>query len=311
MNIQDKMGDKPVILSPMAGYSDKPYRRICRDEGSAASITEFVSSEAIIRNVKRCFEMLEYGESERPVIFQIFGYNPDSVLEAAKRIEVFRPDGIDLNMGCSVKKVAGKGAGSALLKEPQKVKKIIGSLVKNLSVPVSGKIRLGWDKHSMNYMEIAKILEGEGAWAIFVHGRTKTMSYSAPAMWDEIGEIKNAVSIPVFGNGDVTSLSEAHSKMEQYNLDGILIGRAAMGNPWIFSGRKLRDLTLEQRLPLILRHMDYIVDFYGEDHGITLFRKHIVKYLKYLPDAADYKNRIMQTKLADEVRLILTEKITR
>ncbi|MES0490821.1 MAG: tRNA dihydrouridine synthase DusB [Leptospirales bacterium] len=309
MNLYDQMGTKPVILSPMAGYSDMPYRSICRDEGSAASITEFVSSEAIIRDVQRSFEMLRYGETERPIIFQIFGYNPESILNAAKKIEKYRPDGIDLNMGCSVKKVAGKGAGSGLLKEPQKVKAIIRSLVKNLSVPVSGKIRLGWDKQSMNYIEIARILEGEGAWAVYVHGRTKTMNYSSPAMWDEIGEIKNAVSIPVFGNGDVSSLAEAHQKMETYKVDGILIGRAAMGNPWIFSGRDIRELSLEQRLPLILRHMDYIVDFYGEDHGITLFRKHIVKYLKYLPESAQYKNKIMKTRLAEEVKLILTEKL--
>lgn len=292
-SLAQKIGPRAVILSPMSGYSDLPYRLICRELGSNASITEFVSSEAILRKAGRSFDMLKFDPSERPVIFQIFGHKVESIIEAAKMIAELGPDGIDLNMGCSVKKVAGKGAGAALLKEPAKVKKIIRALVKETGLPISGKIRLGWDWQSINHIEIGKIIEGEGAWGVFVHGRTKSMAYTGKADWDKIGELKNALSIPVYGNGDVTSRAEAHEKIDHYGLDGVLIGRAAMGNPWIFSGRPLKEISYQERLPVILRHLDLICDFYGETGGVILFRKHVVKYLKFLTDAAELKRTLM------------------
>ena len=292
-SLAEKIGERAVILSPMSGYSDLPYRLICRELGSAASISEFVSSEAILRRAGRSFEMLRFDPAERPVIFQIFGHKEESIIEAAKMIQELGPDGIDLNMGCSVRKVAGKGAGAALLKEPRKVQKIIRALVKEIGLPISAKIRLGWDWQSINHIEIGKILEGEGAWGVFVHGRTKSMAYTGEADWDKIGELKQALSIKVYGNGDITSRAGALEKIDHYGLDGVLIGRAAMGNPWIFSGRPLREITYAERLPVILRHLDLICDFYGEEGGVILFRKHVVKYLKYLFDAAELKRELM------------------
>lgn len=289
-----KLPEQAVILSPMAGYSDMPYRKICRKMGSAASITEFVSAEAIRRDISRSFQILEFEESERPVIFQIFGEKPESILEAAQRVCELNPDGIDINMGCSVKKIASKGSGAALLKEPKKVGKIISLLTKHLSVPVSAKIRLGWSDNERNYLEVCKVLEGEGAWAVFVHGRTKAQAYTGRADWEAIGEAARSVNIPVFGNGDLTSIEEAREKMERYNLAGALIGRAAMGNPWIFSGRQRGEFTYSERLPVILEHLELMVEFYGPLHGTILFRKHLGKYLKGLAQVNALKNELLR-----------------
>ena len=299
--------DQSVVLSPMAGYSDLPYRILCRRQGSAASITEFVSSEAVVRNIPRSRQMLEFNDDERPIIFQIFGHKVDSIIETAVQLEKLKPDGIDINMGCSVKKISSKGAGSALLKDPQKVKEIFQGLKNNLTVPYSGKIRLGWDQQNKNYLEIGKIIEEEGAWAVFIHGRTKTMGYQDAAIWDDIGELNNALSIPVFGNGDVGSMSEAEAKMKTYGVNGVLIGRAAIGNPWIFSGRSIESMSLEDRLPVIKEHITSMADFYGEKLGVLLFRKHLVKYLKYVPDILSTKNECLKLETVAEVIQTLTQ----
>jgi len=304
-NSKQLIPDNSIILSPMAGYSDLPYRLICKRQGSAASITEFVSSEAVVRGIPRSQQMLKYNEEERPIIFQIFGHNVDSIVETAIQLEKLNPDGIDINMGCSVKKISQKGAGAALLKDPKKVRDIFRGLRNNISIPYSGKIRLGWDQQSKNYLEIGKIVEEEGGWGIFIHGRTKTMGYQDASSWDEIGELKNALQIPVFGNGDVKTKEEAFTKMRTYGVNGVLIGRAAIGNPWVFSGTPIESLTLIDRLPLIKEHMHSMVEFYGEQLGVLLFRKHLVKYLKSLPDILTVKSECLQQNTLSDVIKVL------
>lgn len=282
-----------VILSPMAGFSDKPYRLICREYGSAMSYTEFVSVEGLLHGNDRTQQMLEFDHSESPMTFQIFGSDEDKIVEAALKIEQLGPDIIDLNMGCSVAKVAGRGAGAALLKEPAKIGRIMSRLEKELSVPVTGKIRLGWDEDSLNYLEVARVLEDSGASLIAVHGRTKAQAYQGQANWDAIAEIKQAVNIPVIGNGDVKTAADIE-RMKQYTgCDAVMIARAAIGNPWIFQGKDIDDVTLAEKAGLIYRHLELMLDFYGEDRGLILFRKHVVKYIRGLSHIAKVKSQLI------------------
>lgn len=294
------LGEHPLILSPMAGYSDSPYRKICREQGSAASITEFVSTDALERDSAKSISMFRFAESERPIIFQIFGNNPDTILRACEKILPLQPDALDLNMGCSVKKIAHKGSGAGLLLEPQKAQTIVSCMVKETALPVSTKIRLGWDKQNMNYLDIGKRMEDAGAWAVFVHGRTKAQAYQGQASWDEIAELKTKLSIAVFGNGDITSKKMALQYLRQYGLDGILVGRAAIGNPWLFSGRDRNELTYQERLPLILQHLNLMKDFYKE-HAVVLFRKHLAKYLKGINNSSAFKDKILRLENFSQV----------
>lgn len=219
-----------ISLAPMAGYSDMPFRRICRRFGSALSYTEFVSTDAMVRENVRTLQMLRFAEDERPVIFQIFGYDVDTIVEAALRLEVLRPDGIDLNLGCSVPKVAHKGSGAALLQNPEKIGVIIEAMVKRLRVPVSAKMRIGWSDFGQA-VDIARRIEDAGASMLAVHGRTADQRYTGRADWSVIGAIREAVKIPLLGNGDIESRADAEERMRRYGVDGILIGRAAHGNP--------------------------------------------------------------------------------
>lgn len=294
-------------MSPMAGYSDSPFRQIVRESGSSFTFTEFVSSEAIVRNSTKTFKMLQFKQEERPIIFQVFGSDPEVIEKASLRIEELKPDAIDLNMGCSVKKVAHKGSGAGLLKKPLLVKKIIRKMKRSLLVPVTAKIRLGWDHSSLNYLEIARILEGEGVSCIFVHGRTKSMGYSGKADWDKIAEIKNIVQIPVFGNGDILSFPEALKKIEGYGVNGVLIGRAAQGNPWIFLGQDRDKLNYNERYSLIRKHFDLLIHFYGHYKGIRLFRKHFVQYVKGLKGASSFRNKMLSLENYDEVIHLLED----
>ncbi|MCB1191691.1 MAG: tRNA dihydrouridine synthase DusB [Leptospiraceae bacterium] len=300
VTIKDK-----IILSPMAGISDSPYRQICREMGSGLSFTEFVSTDAISHNSKKSIDMFRYQEMERPIIFQIFGNKIDVITEAAKIIAELKPDIIDLNMGCSVSKVAHKGSGAGLLKNLPYAGKIIESLRKAVDVPVTAKIRIGWDLNSLNYKETVKVLQESGVCAISVHGRTKSMAYSGVANWNVIAEIKSMASVPIFGNGDIQSHEEAIQKMKETNVDGVLIGRAAIGNPWIFSNVKREGLDFSEIKRIILRHLDLMVNFYGEKFGIILFRKHVAKYLKGFYGVSELKNNLMQvTTYEDFVRTI-------
>ena len=282
--LAEKISQRAVVLSPMAGFSDSPYRALCRQLGSAFSITEFVSTDMIFRGSPKAIRLFRYDEIERPIVFQVFGNNPLVILQACKKLLPLKPDGFDLNMGCSVRNISHKGSGAGLMREPQKVKEIISSMVKELGLPISAKIRLGWNHDSLNYLEICKIIEGEGAWSVTIHGRTKSMGYKGNADWSPIGEIKNKVSIKVFGNGDVKSYHEAKEKIKTYNLDGVYVGRNAIGNPWIFAGRSIKDMSLAERYDVIVSHLQQFCKFYADDgyNPVVLFRKHLVKYLRYL-----------------------------
>ncbi|MCB9079762.1 MAG: tRNA dihydrouridine synthase DusB [Anaerolineaceae bacterium] len=282
-----------VILSPMAGFSDKPYRLICREYGSAMSYTEFVSVHAILHGNDRTAQMLAFDESERPMTFQIFGSDETIIEQAARQIEQLGPDIIDINMGCSVPKVSGKGAGAALLKDPPKIGRIFKRLTKALSVPVTGKIRLGWDEFSLNYLEVAKMLEDNGAALIAVHGRTKTQAYNGAANWDAIAEIKQAVSVPVIGNGDVACVADIQRLRRHTGCDAVMIARAAIGNPWIFQGKDIDQVTLAEKARLIARHLNLMLDFYGEERGLILFRKHVVKYVRGLKHSTAVKAKLV------------------
>jgi len=301
----NKLGEKPVAIAPMDGYTDKPFRRICRELGSAFSFTEFAAADAICRNIGKVDKILDYDESERPVIFQIFGHEIDTLVEAAVIAEAKKPDAIDVNMGCSVKKICQRGAGVGLMQEPEKVKKLFQALKKKVKVPVSAKIRLGWSDSEKNYLEIGKILEGEGAWTVFIHGRTRTMAYKGEASWADIARLKETLQIPVFGNGDVGDLAEAHEKMRRYGVDGVLIGRKAMGNPWAFSGKKFEEITYEERVEVMLRHLALNIEFYGTEQGVLLLRKQITRYLKGIPASSHIKPLLITEKNPEVIREIL------
>jgi tRNA-dihydrouridine synthase B len=269
-----------LILSPMAGFSDLPFRSICREYGSAMSYTEFVSAEAMSYDNPKTRRFFDFEPFERPMVFQLFDSDVDRLVTQCQRAEALGPDTIDINMGCSVSSVSGRGAGAGLLRTPHKIAQIFNRLSKTLSVPVTGKIRLGWDDSSRNYLEVAHILEDNGASAIAIHGRTKQQAYKGEADWAPIGEVKAAVKIPVIGNGDVKCVADIDRLKAQTGCDAVMIGRAAIGNPWIFQRKDRDQVTFAEKAKLIRRHLAAMLDYYGAPHGLILFRKHVVKYIK-------------------------------
>ena len=278
-----------VLLSPMDGYSDLPFRLICRELGSAMSYTEFVNVDEL-RSRKltvKAWTKLRYHPSERPMTFQIYGHDEDALVTTAARLQDLppgrAPDIIDLNMGCYVKSIAERGAGSGMLCQPDKIARVFTRLSQRLRVPVTGKIRLGWDEHSRNYLQVARLLEDCGASLIAVHGRTKAQAYKGAADWDAIGEVKQAVRVPVIGNGDVRTVADIGRIRAHTGCDGVMIGRAAIGNPWIFAGLDRDQVQLADKIKLMRRHLALNLDFYGQQTGLLLFRKHSAKYLLGLP----------------------------
>ena len=297
----------PAILAPMAGYSDLPFRSLCREFGSAISYTEFVAVESILHGNRKSLDLLAYDPAERPVTFQIFGNDVELIRRAARQIEALKPDIIDVNMGCSAKTVARRGAGAGLMRTPQKIAEIFSVLTGELTVPVTGKIRLGWDDNSLNYLEIARILEDNGASAIAVHARTKMQAYHGAANWDAIAEIKQAVSIPVIGNGDVVSVADIGRLQTHTGCDAVMIGRAAVGNPWIFAGKKLDEVTMADRIEVIHRHLQKMIGFYGPDRGLILFRKHVVKYTRGLYGGAQVRAKMVRCTDVNEFLALVDE----
>ena len=278
-----RVGDVPVygdaILAPMDGFSDWPFRSLCSALGSAMSYTEFVRAEAITHAFENMRPRFAFEEGERPVVFQIYGDEPDEILKAALRIQELSPDIIDVNMGCPSKTVANRGAGVGLMRTPLKVASIFRKLSASLNVPVTGKIRLGWED-LRNYTLIARIVEENGGAALAVHGRTKEQGYRGEADWDAIAEVKAAVKIPVIGNGDVKSAADI-DRMKQYTgCEAVMIGRAAVGNPWIFSCLDRAQVTPEMVYQMVHQHLERSISFYGPQKGLILFRKHAMQYLK-------------------------------
>jgi nifR3 family TIM-barrel protein len=285
----------------MAGYSDHPYRSICREMGAALVYTEFVSAQGVLHANPRTFELLAFSLHERPIVFQIFGHESDAMTKAALELEKHGADAIDINMGCPVSRIAKRGSGAGLLREPHRVADIVSALTGQLSVPVTAKIRLGWDQQSRNHVEIAHILEDNGIALIAVHGRTRDATYKTPADWDAIAQVKQAVDIPVLGNGDVRSVSDLDRMVAHTGCDGVMIGRGAIGNPWLFARREPSAVSLQERITLVTDHLQRTVDFYGETRGVLVFRKHLVQYIRGQPGAAKMRSVLLQCSTKVEV----------
>lgn len=306
-----------VVLAPMAGISNTSYRKIIKEMGAGLIFAEMVSDKAIAYDNKKTLDLLKMDESERPIAQQIFGSDVESFVVAAKRIEeVMHPDIIDINMGCPVPKIALRSqAGSALLKDPKKIYEIVSNVVASVSVPVTVKIRSGWDANSINAVEVAKEIERAGASAITVHGRTRAQGYSGFSDWNIIKQVKESVSIPVIGNGDVTSCFKAREMLEQTGCDAVMIGRGVLGNPWLIkeTAEYLEDGTLpkevlpEEKISMLKRHFELLLNDSGEKLALLEIRTHALWYIKGLPGSASIKNEICKTKTADEIFKILGE----
>jgi nifR3 family TIM-barrel protein len=280
------LGDLPVqgdlILAPMDGYSDIPFRTLCRRFGSSMSYTGFVNAIALVQGDEQAWQELDFLPEERPVVFQIFDQSEDNLLDAALRIQELQPDAIDINMGCSSRKVSSRGAGAGLLRDPEKIARIMHRLADALEVPVTAKIRLGWDQDSLNYLEVAHAVENNGGSLIAVHARTRDQAYLGEADWDKIAEIKSAVTIPVLGNGDVQTPEDIERLKITTGCDGVMIGRGAIGNPWIFQRVAATTPLLDERIQVMREHLDHMISYHGERLGIIRFRKHLKRYLEPL-----------------------------
>jgi tRNA-dihydrouridine synthase B len=295
-----------TILAPMDGYSDWPFRSLCRELGSAMSYTEFVKVEKILSRSKEPAKRLFFKEVERPMTFQIYGEDPDLILKAALKIQELNPDIIDLNMGCPAKTIADRGAGVGMMPSPLRIARTFRKLVKHLRVPVTGKIRLGWDKKK-NYKLIARIVEEEGGSLIAVHGRTKEQRYSGDADWDAIAEVKSLVKIPVIGSGDVKTVADIDRMKLHTDVDAVMIGRGAIANPWIFARVDRDQVTPQMMQNLIHKHLARCVEFYGDEDGSRLFRKYAVQYLLMHTLTREERKEILKPRPSGEFALMLEQ----
>ena len=306
-----------VVLAPMAGICDNAYRTIVKEMGAGLICAEMVSDKAIYYNSKKTIDMLYMSEEERPISQQIFGSDIDSFVYAAKYIEKnMKPDIIDINMGCPVPKVALRAqAGSALLKNPEKVYEIVKAVVETVNVPVTVKIRSGWDSNNINAVQIAKLIEKAGASAITIHARTRAQGYSGQADWSIIKQVKENVNIPVIGNGDIKTCYDAKRMIEETNCDAVMIGRGCIGNPWLIketveyleNNKVITKPTSLDRINMILEHLDRLIKTKSEKQALLEIRTHIGYYLKTVPNSSELKNNIFKTKDINELKKLLEE----
>ena len=305
-----------IVLAPMAGISNSAYRKICKEMGCGLIYAEMVSDKAITFNNKKTIDMLYMEEFERPLAQQIFGSDKESFVEAAKYIyENMKPDIIDINMGCPVPKVAVRAqAGSALLKNPEKIYEIVSSVVKAVDVPVTVKIRSGWDSKHINAVEVAKIIEKAGASAICVHPRTRSQGYSGKADWNIIKQVKDAVTIPVIGNGDIKTPEDAKRMLDETNCDAVMIGRGVLGNPWLIKntvnfldGKNIIEPSLVERIDMCLKHLNLLLSLKGEKIACLEIRNHIGWYFKGIKGANELKNKVYQTSNIHDIIFLLNE----
>jgi nifR3 family TIM-barrel protein len=298
---QFSIGSLPIygdlILSPMDGYSAWPFRSLCRELGSAISYTEFVNVRDILARPGYVLPKMKFRDEERPVAIQIYGEDPDQFLEAALEVQnELHPDFIDINMGCPAKGIANRGAGVGLMRTPLIIARIFRKLTAALEIPVTGKIRLGWDDDCLTYKLVARIIQEEGGQLLAVHGRTKIQAYGGVANWDAIAEVVESVSIPVIGNGDILQVADIQRMVDHTSCSGVMIGRAAIQNPWIFSRLTREQVSVQQVKETMLVHLDRNLAFYGPERGLRLFRKYAAQYLT--PYRLDKKTR--QTLLTRE-----------
>lgn len=314
-NIQ--LPDFPLLLAPMEDVSDPPFRAVCKDNGADLMYTEFISSEGLIRDAIKSRKKLDIFDYERPVGIQIFGGDEESLALAARIVDVTNPDLLDINFGCPVKKVALKGAGAGVLKDIDLMVRLTSAVVKATSLPVTVKTRLGWDDNTRNIEEVAERLQDVGIKALAIHGRTRTQMYKGSADWTLIGKVKNnpRIHIPVFGNGDIDSPEKALEYKNRYGVDGIMIGRAAIGYPWIFNeikhfvrtGEHAPPPTLQERIEVCSKHLHKSVDWKGPVVGILEMRRHYANYLKGLPGIKEFRQRLVVLNTIEEIDAVLNE----
>lgn len=306
-----------IVLAPMAGICNSAFRRIIKEMGCGLIEAEMVSDKAITYGSKKTLEMLYMTEMERPISQQIFGSDKESFVIAAKYIyQEMKPDIIDINMGCPVPKVAVRAqAGSALLKNPEKIYEIVSAVVKCVPIPITVKIRSGWDNDSINAVEVAKVIEKAGASAITVHPRTRAQGYSGNADWNIIKEVKKNVSIPVIGNGDITSCYDAKRMLDETGCDAVMIGRGVLGNPWLIkecidyieNGVEPQKITLEQKIQMMKKHMEYLLEIKPEKVALLEMRSHASWYLKGVPGVSIYKTKMNTIKEVSQFYELLEE----
>lgn len=305
----------PLALAPMAGITDLPFRLICRRLGCGMTVSEMVSAKGLLYKNVKTTEMLRIDDGERPTAIQLFGSVPEELAEAARMVEASGADMIDFNMGCPVPKIVNNGEGSALMKQPQLAHDILAAMVKAVKIPVTVKFRAGWDDSNRNAVEIAKAVEAAGVSAVAVHGRTRQQFYEGKADWGIIAEVKQAVKVPVFGNGDIFTVEDGLRMLAETGVDGLMIGRGADGNPWLF--RELAAVlrgeerpaapSLQERLAQAAEHLDMLIDYKGEHISVKEMRRHISAYLKGLPHAAEFRGRFHKVDTREQFMELLTE----
>ena len=301
----------PLLLAPMEDVSDPPFRALCKEQGADVVYTEFISSEGLIRDAAKSIIKLDIYEKERPVGIQIFGANLDSMLRAVEIVEKSNPDIIDINFGCPVKKVVSKGAGAGILKDICLMEKLTAEMVKRTHLPVTVKTRLGWDHDSIRIVEVAERLQDVGIKALSIHGRTRAQMYKGNADWRPIAEVKNnpRMHIPIFGNGDVNSPERAVEMRDRYGLDGAMIGRASIGNPWFFkqvkhyfkTGNHLEHISMPERVEAARRHLKMSIDWKGEVLGVLETRRHYTNYFKGIPNFKPYRTKMVTSDHSKDV----------
>jgi len=307
-----ELNDFPLLLAPMEDVSDPPFRALCKEQGADVVYTEFISSEGLIRDAAKSVKKLDIYEKERPVGIQIFGANLESMLKTVEIVEQSKPDIIDINFGCPVKKVVSKGAGAGILKDIDLMVSLTDAMVKHTNLPITVKTRLGWDESSIKIVEVAERLQDVGCAAISIHGRTRAQMYKGYADWAPIAEVKNnsRMHIPVFGNGDVNTPERAVEMRDKYGLDGAMIGRASIGNPWFFkqvkhffeTGEHLPDVTIAERVEMAKRHLQLEIDWKeSEIVGVMETRRHYTNYFKGIPHFKEYRLKMVTSDSAQDV----------
>ena len=312
-----ELGKFPLLLAPMEDVSDPPFRALCKENGADVVYTEFISSEGLIRDAAKSVMKLDIYENERPVGIQIFGSNLDSMLRSVDIVEKTNPDIIDINFGCPVKKVVCKGAGAGILKDIDKMEMLTREMAKRTKLPITVKTRLGWDEKTIKIVEVAERIQDAGAKAITIHGRTRAQMYKGNADWSLISEVKNnqRMKIPVFGNGDVNSPEKAVEMRDEYGLDGAMIGRASIGNPWFFNqvkhyfktGEHSPSPSIIDRIKMAEKHLKMAIDWKGEKLGVLETRRHYSNYFRGIPDFKKHRTIMVTTDYSNELFALFNE----